>query len=250
MLNAELVAMYQKGDAGVLLPLWEQTQRFITKQAARVIHAGACGVELCDLEQVGFLAMIEAAATYDADCGASFVTWLGYHLKKYFALATGVRSGQRDALNGAASLDEELFDDNETITRGDTVSDPQAEIRFREAEERVWIEQLHNALEKALGALPERDRAVILDRYYNGLTLAEVGAKRDVTANAIRQTERQALTKMRRSRAGKELEKFVDSRTRFDYRVGVDRFNRTHTSGVEEVVFYRDKLRNKYIYLA
>lgn len=246
MTNAELVLRYQAGDVNALFPLWQQTQRYITQQAARVIRSGARGVELADLEQAGFLAMAEAAATHDPEKAGSFLTWLTYYLKSYFAAATGHRTTRRDALNSAVSLEMPVGEDVEDGTLADCIPDPRAAAELENVEQKVWNEQLHKALAEALIRLSERERQTIEQRYYNGLTLAEIGAQQGISGNAVRQTEAQAMRKLRHSSTTVQLESFLDSRTKFDYRVNVDQFNRTHTSAVEEIVFNREKLRRIY----
>jgi len=61
-----------------------------------------------------------------------------------------------------------------------------------------------------LASLKEREVAVLRLRYFEGLTLAEVGSVFKVTAERIRQIEAKALRKLRHSSRSKRLEIFVN----------------------------------------
>lgn len=70
MTNEELAALLQDGSGGEdeLLCLWAQVRRFAASQARRWARAST-GVEVEDLLQVGFLALLDALGTWNRDTG-------------------------------------------------------------------------------------------------------------------------------------------------------------------------------------
>ena len=119
--NEELVALIQAGDTGQIMPLWANMRRLAFKEAGRWAAANRNGVELEDLGQEAFIALLEAVGTFDSGVGARFSTWYMVYLKGAFTAACGMRT-QRDRLDplaGAASLDAPASaDDQEGIMLG------------------------------------------------------------------------------------------------------------------------------------
>ena len=62
MSNEELVQLIRAGEAERMADLWEQVRLFVIKQARRVPLEGRADVELDDLIQSGYLAMVDAVA--------------------------------------------------------------------------------------------------------------------------------------------------------------------------------------------
>ncbi len=153
--NEQLVEMVQSGDRDALLQLWEQVRLLVLKYAGRWAVYGGNGVEVDDLMQSGFIAVLRAAETYDSSSENKFTTYLGPVLKTEFTRATGRRTKkqQMDPLQAAASMDAPLTDDNEDFTLADTLPNPAAEAAFDDVAERDRLERLHAALEDAIGTL-------------------------------------------------------------------------------------------------
>ena len=147
------MARIQSGERDKLPELWEQVEKFVAQQAHRrhLLSGGVGGVEVEDLYQSGYIALVAAADTYDPDAGRAFIGWLSLALKTAFAEAGGYRSHKqvRDPLHHAGSLDVPTSEDSDTAI-GDLVADLNAAQDFRDVEDRLYLEQLHNALEKAL----------------------------------------------------------------------------------------------------
>ncbi len=152
MSNEELVADIQAGAVDLTGQLWEQVEGLVKWKAKRIMTVlEGCpgrGVEFEDLYQSGYLAMVAAVDTYDPASGASFSTWLMYHLKTVFAEATGYRTqkGRQEPLNNYLSLDTPLTDDADSDNLMDVVADP-AGLQWREhLEESMWRKQLQEAV--------------------------------------------------------------------------------------------------------
>lgn len=243
MTNEELVALIQTGERDRLPELWAQVERFVSVQARRLLvaigdRAAAHGLEYSDLYNSGYIALVDAADSYDPEAGASFIVWFSLRLKTAFAEAGGwrTRRQKQDPLNGSTSMNEPIGEDDDNGTLGDFIPDPAAVQAFQDVEDRLYQEQLHAALERALETLEDDEEAVIRGRYYQGRTLKEIGPK-------ARALESRAFAKLRRPQARKELEQFVELRTPYYLRVGVWAFRNTGESAVERIFFKREELR-------
>ena len=242
MTNEELVSLIQSGERDKLPELWEQVERFVAQQARRrhLLSGGAGGVEVEDLYQSGYIALVAAADTYNPAAGRAFIGWLALVLKTVFAEAGGCRSIKqaRDPLRHAGSLDVPASEDSDT-TIGDLIADPGAARNFQDAEDRLYLEQLHNALEKALDELPDRQGDTLRRRFYQNRSLEEIAAAEGISGEAVRQWQMKGLRELRKQQ---ELQRFVEERTPYYLRVGVSDFQRTGESAVERIVFRREKL--------
>lgn len=203
--------------------LWEQVKGLVVWKAQSVINAldqrgNRCGVDLDDLIQSGYIAMTETVHHYAPECGAAFSTCLVNNLKKAFAEATGYRTkrGSNEPLNNCFSLDQAVGADPDGAPLGDFIQDPKAAASILGIEEGLWQEQLHETLETAMAVLPEQSAEVLRLRYYQGVTIAEVGRIKGTTAERIRQMENKAIRQLRKPRIACHLRPFYD----FDFYCG------------------------------
>lgn len=223
MSNEELVAAIQAGAEEHMGELWKQVKGLVAWKARHIMTAldlrgSPCGVELEDLMQSGYIAMVEAVHYYNPESGAAFSTCLINRLKTVFAEATGYRTkrGQNEPLNNSFSLDKTVDDESDGTPFGEFVPDPKAAATMLSIEEKLWREQLHEALEAALAALPEQSAEVLRLRHYQGLTLADVGQIRGTTPERIRQMESKAIRQLRKPSIACHLRPFYD----FDFYCG------------------------------
>lgn len=169
--NEELAQMVKSGERDRLIELWRQIRRMALKEAVRWAAYHSNGVELDDLEQAGFIALMRAVDGFDPAAGARFSTWYHRILRTEFAAATGQRTEKRrrDPLDAAVSLDVPVGENEDGTTLGELVPDPAAETAMLDAEERMQQERLHAALEAAiLSTMPPDLQAAIRGRYYRG----------------------------------------------------------------------------------
>lgn len=172
MSNEELAALIQAGDMGQIMPLWEKVRLLALKEAGRWAAANRNGVELDDLGQEAFTALLEAVGTFDSGAGARFSTWYMVYLKGAFTVACGMRTrrDRLDPLAGAASLDAPAIqDDPDGGTLGDTIPDPGAELALLAVEEDDRRARIHAVLASAIAELPEKQRAAVRGRYWQGV---------------------------------------------------------------------------------
>ena len=206
MTNEELVALIQGGERDKLPELWGQVERFVAAQARSrlVLSGGLGGVEFDDLYNAGYLALVAAADTYDPLAGRAFIGWLALALKTAFAEAGGYRSRKQacDPLHRAGSTDAPAGEDSDTAI-GELIADPAASLALQDAEDRIWLEQLHDALEKALAELPTQQGGTLRGRFYQAHTLEEIAAAEGVTKETVRQWQRPSAPAA--DRGGKQL---------------------------------------------
>lgn len=233
--NEELAARIAAGDRGCYETLWKQVERFAKQQAGRYLLNIKKGiVDAEDLAQESFLAMIEAAQIFDPGRGTLFTTVYGNYLHKHFREAGYFN----DAATNAASLDVPL-PDGET-----TLEDIQPDMHDEpaEVEEKIFAEQLHEALNQALAAIDQEDADAIRQHFYEGRTLKSIAEVRGETVGTVAGRKTRGLQQLYRNARKSGLEEFLDERTDF-YRQTA--FKRTHTSTVERAVLRREKLRGK-----
>lgn len=162
----EIAKAVREGAADIMT-LWEAVRQFAVSEASRWARAfdGRSGVTGEDLEQVAFIALLDAIERWEPDRGG-FNTCLGYYLKRAFAQATSVRTERlrRDPLNNSpASLDLPIMPDSD-LTLGEIICDPSAEAAFDDVEER----ELEQAVAEALSQLPENERTAMVDEFWHG----------------------------------------------------------------------------------
>ena len=134
------------------------------------------------------------------------------------------------------SLDAPLQDDEDGDTVGDMV--PCCVEMEADALDRLQQEQLKELLWPMVDRLPGRRQAdVIRKRYQEGMTLKEIGEAYGVNLNAIRQSERDGLRALRRSRDSGRLRAFLPELLEPQaYRHnGAREFNTTWTSSTERI---------------
>lgn len=214
--NAALAALAAAGNTFALGQLWEVNKGFVRRQlwkwyAKNKPVADNAGLTFEDLTQEAYFAVDFAATHYNAEQG-SFTTYLSYALLKQIRTATcgeharvvATEDGRRVAvsanpLNECSSLDVRLDEADEgSSTKGETIEDPAATQAFQQAEDGVYTEELHTALETAMTQhLTEREADVLRRRYYDGQTLQAIGEELGVRGERVRIIEGKAIRKMK-----------------------------------------------------
>ena len=216
MSNEELVAAIQAGAPERMGELWEQVAGLVKWKANRMMTALSLGgnprgVEFDDLYQSGYPAMVKAVETYDPAAGA-FSTWFGYYLKTAFAECTGCRTkkGFREPLDNALSIDKPITDETDSSLLGDFIPDKRATATMEAVEDKVWREQLCEAVDTAMLRIPEEQREVLRLRFWDNLTLEEVGQRKGFGKEYARQLENKGIRQLRQPRNACHLKPFYD----------------------------------------
>lgn len=156
----------QRGQLDTLT-LWAAVRGYAAKKARRWVTAlnHRCGVELDDLMQEAYLAMLRAVRLWRPDGGTGFIGIYELTLRTAFADACGIRTvrSRSDPLQTAVSLDAPVGEDGEeTNALVDFVQDTQAEDRLLEIER----EELVEAVQAALQQLPNELREALIDAFW------------------------------------------------------------------------------------
>jgi RNA polymerase sigma factor for flagellar operon FliA len=193
-------------------------------------------VEVEDLVQAGMLGLLEAAAHYTADRGASFETYAGIRirgamldaLRKLDWAPRSVHRKARAAAKALREVENELggeADETAVATRlGVPVTEYQKIVRDASACRLMSLEDLttadgitvelpadassdpladvtddamRDALVGAIDQLPEREKLVMSLYYEREMNLKEIGAVLNVTESRVCQLHGQALARLR-----------------------------------------------------
>lgn len=197
MTNEELAQQIQQGERDLILPLWEQVRRYAHDRAYKWHRAtgGRGGVTLDDLEQEGFIALLEALEGWDEKAG-KFLTWYDLRLKSAFTAATMQRTKRdmKDPLQDCLSLDAPLTDqEGDPFTLEDTIPDQRAEDDLNTVEER----DRQAAIRRVLNSLQAEQRRVILLRYYHDMTREQTAQRLHLTRTRVNTIEQKALRILR-----------------------------------------------------
>lgn len=241
MSNEELAAEIKAGRTELYTDLWEQVQRFVIIKARQcyIVTNGAGGVEVEDLVQSGFFALVSAVRYFDSSKGVSFLSVLSNTLKTAFSTAGGYRTSKRNPLDVCCSLDMPLdSDDPEGDTLLDLMADPKDYISAQE--EKMWRDDLRVVLEDALVSLPPEQKETIYRLFCAQETRSSIAASIMKPPETVRKWEGAALQRLRQK---KKIERFLDRETLFYTHVGVSSFQRTNTSAVELLVQKRESLK-------
>lgn len=209
--NEKLVARIQDGEDRLMLRLWENAERFVKWRANRLIYAlgGRYGVEVGDLVSAGYLAIVKAAKTYDAESGAKFITWFNYHLSNAFAEACGFRTSKEDTLNSCLSLDAQLdASDPDGDTLLDVQPDPRSSDGYDAVDRLIYNEQLQRVLDAALSELPEAEADAIRLAFFTSCTEEEAAARLDVKRTEFHSLKNRGLTALRTGKQAPVLREF------------------------------------------
>lgn len=241
MNNEELVARIQAGDHNSMIVLWYQVEKFIAWKAQRIMPSlgESTVIEVDDLIQAGYFALVSAVATYTPG-ESEFIKWLSFYLQTAFAEAARYRTEKmrKDPSKSAVSLDRRLTDDSDT-TIGDTVPDQNAVEAIEGVEDKLWHEQLRKELECVLNEIPEKYGGVLRMRFFEGKTLDFIAQEQRVTRERVRQLENKGIKELRRPHNKNRLRSFLE----FDYYggTGLTTFQQTGMSVQERYLLRKEK---------
>lgn len=163
--------------------------------------------------------------------------WFAFALQTAFGNTGGWRAHKNDALRRAVSLDAPPSEDGGEDDRAlaELVEDPSAAQGLQGVEDSIFLDQLHAALERALQRLPEAEGDAIRGKYFEGRELS-----RDE-----KNAEHRGMSKLINPALHAELLQYIEDRTPYYLRVGIQTQRNTGESAVEKIVFKREALRRK-----
>lgn len=233
--NEELAELIKNGDDGYIPQLWEQVRKFIMKMAYAYYdrHPDIRGIEIDDLIQQGYFAVVNAVNYYKPDLDYKFTTYLSRTLQTAFNELSGKRNSRglsNDALEQTISLDEIKYSESDT-TLLDTIADEtDIESDVCESDYNYHLRQVLNA---ALAELSEKKNNMITLYYFFGLSMSDISKAMDCSRTLVGKQIEAALHSMRTGPYRKQLYEFMYPNKEFNY-YGTG-YNAWKTSmGVEE----------------
>ena len=200
MTNEELVQRIAVGDESCIANLWSQVEKFVRWRASHFFFSyeercKSLVIDVDDLSQVGYFALLKSIETYDPDRGTKFLTVFEYQLKRqFFTLAKMHYTGwQRNTTHQCAHLDEPIVN-ADGLTLADTIEDNADEIGA--VEERLYSETAQKAVDEALLILSDRQSEVIRVIYFDGLTFEAAARRFNVSKGAINNIVRAGRAKL------------------------------------------------------
>jgi len=281
--NEELIEFIQK-DIDVtnnMEQLYKQNHGFIFTVARKRVSTIN---DIDDLMQIGFLGLVSAVKDYDAKrekckflnllkfsilreiskIETDIPAWLKAAILKYkktydslyaeFGQAptdtemrafTGIDRQQqiiiKRSMKQNVSIDTVVGDD-ESSTLKDYIPDEEAHLK---ADEELHDEELKKILHDRIEKLQDGPKEVMIKRYYDNHSRAEVIRQTGYTPDKVRRLEIRAMQELRSDKHFKaKLEGYLEELN--DYMtVGVSAFQRTHTSSVEILVIKRDEIERR-----
>lgn len=203
MTNEELVQRIAAGDESYIAELWGQNEKFVRWRANRFFFSyeercKSLAIDVDDLAQVGYFALLKSIESYDPDRGTKFLTAFEYQLKRqFFTLAKMHYTGwQRNTTHQCAHLEEPIAN-ADGLTLADTIEDKTDEIGA--IEERLYSESAQKAVSEALSVLTDRQSEVIMAVYFDGLTFEAAAQRFSVSKGAVNNIVRAGRTRLRNS---------------------------------------------------
>ena len=154
---------------------------------------------------------------------------MGISRSEYDTMQQAVRMGT------IASLSAPTGEDDST-TIGDTIGNEGIEDDIID---RIDQEDMKRDIHAAVDKLPDREREVITLRYFEGLTMEQVGELESRSMESVRQCQAKALRRLRSPSYRRPLECYAlsDKQLSAAMHSTVSGFNRTWTSATEKAAF-------------
>lgn len=185
-----LVVRYQAGDkaAGELLVM--AFKPLVLSTMAKVYVPPQ---DQEDAFQDGIVAFMEGVHRFSPDHGAGFNAFIKTHLWHYYLKR---QSGQFNrSLEAEERLDAAFGRDG--LTLQETIKDEGESIENMLSEE-VTTAVKRQALKNGLSQLTKKQKSVIYDHYFKGMTLREMGRERHISHEAVRVCLGAALKKLKK----------------------------------------------------
>ena len=236
--NEELVRLVRQGNREALPLLWEQVRRLAYKIADRyreLVEANG-GLELEDLHQCAYLAMVEACNTYKEQEGV-FSSWFGMYMRNACREALGLRGRERKEHYASTPLESPIAGESEDLTLMNTLADE----TLPEPAEALIADDLRRDIRQAVEELPQEQGTVIRQRYFQGDTFVTISKRLGVSGSRVGAIHGEALRRMRRNRRLREYDPGY-------YRhKGVTAFHSSFSSVVEDAVISKIERQERLI---
>ena len=179
--DRELMARLAAGDRDALAPLVERHYTRLYRIALAYLRQRE---DALDVVQEAFVKAYTGAPRWDGSAEAG--PWL-----TRVTVNLAIDRWRRNRRRGETFAP--MADDDHAASLADPLASPDRAVHGREAGERVAI---------ALRALPERQRAVVVLRHYQDLSLEEIADALGMSLGTVKSSLHRALARMRERLAG------------------------------------------------
>jgi RNA polymerase sigma factor (sigma-70 family) len=200
--NEELALKFQAGDGGAFNDLAVQNKGLVRILAARLWQslggdANTFGMEFDDCLQLASMGLYGAAVAYDQGKGFKFTAYIKRQMYTAFRDLYGRQA--KDVIATAISGDEEIGENNDT-TRLDLVADDSTAAAFEDGEDTDYWRQVRGVIDKAVAALPARQKEAVRGYYLEGETQTAIAARQGLGKERVRQNIGKGLEALQRKR--------------------------------------------------
>lgn len=214
MTNEQLAIAIQQGDTSKTAELWQNSYKWLYKLAYQYYtrlqkRFISSGVTLEDLQQECYFIFLDMVAAFNPDKEYKFTSYADLQIRNRLRKLLGICNGKDTApLNSASSFDVDLTGTDD-FTLLDTLESETAAADFETVEDRIFNRELADTLERMMNDyLTQRQKSVIIGRFYNNMLLRELGEVYGVSADVIRVEENNALKALRRHK--RDLQSFKE----------------------------------------
>ena len=258
MTNEKLAVLIKNGEKEYISELWDQVYKFLYIKISEYYRLfqdrfTASGVTLEDLQQECYFIMLDMIEAYDPGKDYKFITYWDYQTRNYLwrnVIKINHQGVDNRPLNNCFSLDIPIREDEEE-TRLNLLPDEMAAEGFDDINDKIYRQQLHRALDRAMDdSLTDRQKQVIERRYYENQTQYQIAAELGSSLGYIGQVEKKALQRLREHNERTAiLEEYrQDILSTYAYKnIGVNSFRNDRASSVEIAVEKADQLVSRYI---
>jgi len=262
----QLVKAIRAGDESLFPTLWDRIEKLCVWYCRRLYNQlpRSFLLEYDDLFDCGFIALHDAVEHYDLERASRFSTFYLFYLTGAIFRENGLDKGGHNA-DGTRRFDPSV--DTGTV-RIDAGTDESGEMpgtladvlssdsvdsvnmdSIAAAENAIYYEQLHEALEVIIAMLPPDERHMIRQRYYARKARKSIARELCISPCAAANLENHALVTLRRMGRSVQLEQYLDSQTNFYAGHSLRRFKETQERSVERIVVKRLDLETRYLKL-
>lgn len=259
MLN--LVNQIQQGNSERMVDLWKCVDRLCQWYCRRIYRQMPARymLEYEDLYNCGYIALCDAVTNCDPSADTKFSFYYLFYLTSAIYRENSLPRGRRSKdgekyhdpiiSQGRTSIDSPINDNAEKPqTLQELLCAPCKEgedINISDAINRIYLQQLHDALEVLIQQLPAEEQYFVRRKYFDDVNRKCIAAELGITPHQIVRIEDKAMLHLREKGNTVGLEQFINSHINYYAGTGLTRFKEAGSS-VEKLAERRMELETRY----